>query len=68
MLQNLGIGLVARYAVAKELSNGSLRELLPNWKPYGLFAQTAFAVWKPQIHLPQKIRVFVDFLQARLSQ
>lgn len=68
MLKNVGIGLVARYAVADELSNGSLHELLPSWKPTGYFAQTAFAVWKPQIHLPQKIRVFVDFLQARLAQ
>lgn len=68
ILQNVGIGLVARYAVAKELSNGSLCELLPAWKPTGFFAQTAFAVWKPQIHLPQKTRVFVDFLQARLAQ
>ncbi|MFW9611241.1 MAG: LysR family transcriptional regulator [Fluviibacter sp.] len=68
MLQNVGIGLVARYAVADELSKGSLRVLLPSWKATGLFAQTAFAVWRPQIHLPQKIRVFVDFLQARLAQ
>lgn len=67
MLENLGIGLVARYAVTHELNNGELRELLPTWKPTGSFSQTAFAVWKPQIHLPQKIRVFVDFLQARLS-
>lgn len=68
MLQNVGVGLVARYAVADELQNGRLRELLPGWKPTGSFAQTAFAVWKPQIHLPQKIRVFVDFLQAHLAQ
>ena len=68
MLEGAGVGLVARYAVANELSNGRLRELLPDWKPTGFFAQTAFAVWKPQIHLPQKIRVFVDFLQARLSK
>lgn len=67
MLENLGVGLVARYAVAEELNSGKLRELLPEWKPTGHFAQTAFAVWKPQIHLPQKIRVFVDFLQDRLN-
>lgn len=68
MLENLGVGLVARYAVANELRSGKLCELLPTWKPAGFFAQTAFAVWKPQIHLPQKTRMFVDFLQARLAQ
>lgn len=67
MLAEVGVGLVARYAVAKELNDGRLRELLPKWHPTGFFAQTAFAVWRPQIHLPQKIRVFVDFLQAHLS-
>lgn len=67
ILDDVGVGLVARYAVANELDNDELRELLPNWKATGFFAQTAFAVWKPQIHLPQKIRVFVDFLQAHLS-
>lgn len=67
VLAGVGIGLVARYAVANELSNGSLCELLPDWKPSESFAQTAFAVWKPQNHLPQKIRVFVDFLQNRLG-
>ena len=65
MLENVGIGLVARYAVADQLADGQLRELLPGWKPTGAFAQTAFAVWKPQIHLPQKIRVFVDFLETK---
>lgn len=68
MLESVGVGLVARYAVANELDHGELRELLPSWKATGFFAQTAFAVWKPQIHLSQKIRVFVDFLQARLAQ
>jgi DNA-binding transcriptional LysR family regulator len=68
MLNDIGVGLVASYAVADELSTGKLLKLLPSWKPTGGFAQTAFAVWKPQIHLPQKIRVFVDFLQARLAQ
>ena len=68
MLENVGIGLVARYTVANELRSGKLYELLPTWKPAGFFAQTAFAVWKPQIHLPQKTRVFVDFLQARLAE
>ena len=67
MLENVGIGLVARYAVADQLADGQLRALLSEWKPTGVFAQTAFAVWKPQIHLPQKIRVFVDFLETKLG-
>lgn len=68
MLNDIGVGLVASYAVADELSTGKLLKLLPSWKPTGGFAQTAFAIWKPQVHLPHKVRVFVDFLQDRLTQ
>ena len=68
ILEGTGVGLVARYAVSKELSSGKLHELLPAWKPAGSFTQTAYAVWKQQTHLPQKTRVFIDFLHSRLAQ
>lgn len=68
ILEGTGVGLVARYAVAKELDSGKLHELLPAWRPAGSFTQTAYAVWKQQTHLPQKTRVFIDFLHSRLAQ
>lgn len=67
LLAGVGVGLVARYAVARELRQGSLLALLPEWTPAGPFGQTAFAIWLPQPHLPPKIRVFADFLAARLG-
>lgn len=67
MLAGTGIGLVARYAVAEELHSGKLQQVLPEWCPMGSFTQTAFAIWHPQVHLPPKIRVFVDFLQEALA-
>lgn len=66
VLADLGVGLVARYAVAAEIRQGRLLPLLDDWKPLGPFGPTAFAIWLPQTHLPPKIRVFVDFLAARL--
>lgn len=68
ILAGVGVGLVARYAVAEELRQGCLVALLPGWTPAGPFQQTAFAIWLPQVHLPPKIRVFVDFLAQRLGQ
>lgn len=64
MLDDVGIGLVARYAVEKDLRTGALKEVLLNWTPTGSFNQTAYAIWQPQAHLPSKIRLFVDFLKS----
>lgn len=68
MLDGVGIGLVARYTVAEELRSGSLQRLLPEWQPVGPFGQTAYAIWLPQIHLPPKVRAFVDFMTSRLGR
>lgn len=66
LLAGLGVGLVARYAVADDLRRGTLLPVLGDWRPVGPFGETAFAVWLPQAHLPPKIRAFVDFMAARL--
>ena len=66
LLASMGIGLVWNYAVDREIADGRLIPLLPEWTPVGPFGQTAWAIWLPQTHLPPKIRVFVDFLAERL--
>lgn len=68
LLADLGVGLLWNYAVDREIAAGRLQALLPAWTPVGPFGQTAWAIWLPQPHLPPKIRVFVDFLAARLGE
>ena len=68
LLAGMGIGLVWNYAVDREIADGRLLPLLPDWSPIGPFGQTAYALWLPQTHLPPKIRVFVDFLAERLRE
>jgi DNA-binding transcriptional LysR family regulator len=68
LLAGMGIGLVWNYAVDREIADGRLIALLPEWTPVGPFGQTAYALWLPQSHLPPKIRVFVDFLAERLRE
>ncbi len=68
LLAGMGIGLVWNYAVDREIAEVRLVPLLPEWTPVGPFGQTAYALWLPQSHLPPKIRVFVDFLAARLRE
>lgn len=67
LLADMGIGLIWNYAVDREIADGRLIALLPEWTPVGPFGQTAWAIWLPQTHLPPKIRVFVDFLAERLG-
>jgi hypothetical protein len=68
VLAGMGIGLVWNYAVDREIADGRLLPLLPEWSPIGPFGQTAYALWLPQTHLPPKIRIFVDFLAERLRE
>lgn len=68
LLAGMGIGLVWNYAVDREIADGRLIPLLPDWAPIGPFGQTAWALWTPQRSLPPKIRVFVDFLAERLGE
>lgn len=68
LLAGMGIGLVWNYAVDREIADGQLLALLPDWSPVGPFGQTAYALWLPQAHLPPKVRVFVDFLAERLRE
>jgi len=68
LLAGLGIGLVWNYAVDREIADGRLIPLLPDWSPVGPFGQTAYALWLPQTHLPPKTRVFIDFLAERLRE
>lgn len=64
LLTGEGIGLCPRYAVERELANGSLRLLLQDYldTEYGVYA-----VYSHNRHLAAKVRTFVEFLAARLA-
>lgn len=68
-LQHQGIGLVADFAAAAALANGSLLQLMPGWQltgGYGL--RTAYALYLPSRHLPLKVRTLIDHLVQTGSQ
>ncbi len=56
----LGIALVPRYSVAGDLADGSLVQVLPRHR---VAQRPLFAVYPRGKSVPQKIRVFVDFLR-----
>ena len=60
-LADLGIALVPRYVVAEDLAAGRLVAVLPR---YRTVARPLLAVYPRTSTVPQKVRVFVDFLKA----
>jgi DNA-binding transcriptional LysR family regulator len=61
-LAGLGIALKSTWDVYRELQNGSLVTLLPDYTFYSDVA--IYAVYPHRRFLPAKTRVFVDFLAA----
>ncbi len=56
-----GILQTATFAVAEELADGRLREVLPNWSltPIGIYA-----VYPGREYRPRKVEAFIEFLEG----
>jgi DNA-binding transcriptional LysR family regulator len=59
-LAHLGVALVPRYVVADDLGSGRLVAVMPR---YRAVARPLLAVYPRAASVPQKVRVFVDFLK-----
>ena len=63
MMEGLGLSLMPGWAVANELTNGTLIRVLPQYRvSFTSFENAVYAVYSPNKHLPVKARVFIDFL------
>jgi DNA-binding transcriptional LysR family regulator len=65
--QGLGIALEPTYAVGDDLHRGTLRTVLPGYRPRGRFGNSVFAVYLPTRHVPPKTRAFIDFFIQRFG-
>ena len=63
-LDGVGLALQPSYNVSREISDGRLQVVLPD---YRIGALTLHAVYPHRRQLPAKVRVFVDFLAARFG-
>ena len=63
LLEGLGIRQFPRFFIERELRQGRVVELLPDWESPPL---TISAVFATRQHLAPKVRAFVDFLVERL--
>jgi len=64
VLGGLGIALLPTFIIGKELQAGRLRAVLSDYVPP---EQHVYAVHLPNVHLPPKIRAFIDFLRVRFG-
>ncbi len=63
-LDGLGIGVMPLFICYRELAAGRLRRLLSD---YHTDESTAYALYPSRRHLPQRVRLLIDFLVERLG-
>ena len=65
----LGVALLPRWNVAREIDDGRLRALLDDYQATASqFDIAAWIVYPSRSYLPLKVRVFVDFLMEKLGR
>src|SRR5476649_1030361 len=64
VLQSVGIGLTPLWQVRKEIDQGLLEILLPNYEPLPI---PVYALWHENTAIPARTRAFVDMLRGRIS-
>ncbi len=68
-LSGLGLALLANWSVTEDIRAGRLVRLLPGYRlTNSTFDNGVYALFRHTRMLPQKVRVFVDFLAEALSE
>jgi len=63
-VQNQGIALLPTFIIGKDLQEGQLRTLLPDYPPPSIML---CALYPRHRHLSAKVRLFIELLEARLG-
>jgi DNA-binding transcriptional LysR family regulator len=63
-VQGLGIAMLPTFIVERELQQGLLNVVLPDYHPTGL---SIFVLYPVNRHLSTKVRLLIDFLQERFG-
>lgn len=66
-LQHQGIAVLPDFSVQDCIKQGSLVEVLPQWRNLGIFGDQIYALRPYSPHVPQAIRLFVDYLRTALA-
>ncbi len=63
-LDGMGLAVMPLFICYRELADGRLRTLLPD---YATEESAAYALYPSRRHLPQRVRLLIDFLAERLG-
>jgi DNA-binding transcriptional LysR family regulator len=66
-LQHVGIASLPRFTAHAALQAGQLIAVLPDWQFLNAYAGDAWLLYPPTRHLAPKLRVWIDFLVARIT-
>lgn len=64
VLKGLGISILPMYALNEALADGSIVEVLPGYRLQG---RLVYVLYRFTRYVPNKVRVFIDFLAERLA-
>lgn len=67
MLGGAGIALLPTYVVGADIAGAGAVHLLPDAQPVGPFGDQLYAVYLQNRFLPQKVRVFIDYLLEKIG-
>jgi DNA-binding transcriptional LysR family regulator len=67
MLGGAGIALLPTFVVGDDILAGRAVHILPASNPVGMFGSHVLAVYRENRFLPQKVRVFIDYLLETLG-
>jgi DNA-binding transcriptional LysR family regulator len=66
-LGGLGIALLPDFSAQAALAKGSLKLVLPRWRPVGAFGTHLWAIRPHTAQVPRSVRVLVDWLREALG-
>jgi DNA-binding transcriptional LysR family regulator len=67
VLADQGIALLPDFSSERELEQGRLVQLLPDWQPAGVFGDAIYAIRPYSAYVPKAVRALVDYLRETLK-
>lgn len=65
VMSGVGIALLPRFAVAKDIASRALQRVLPEYEVTGSIGDSLYLIHMPGRYLPAKTSTFIDFLRTQ---
>ncbi|MBB5214222.1 LysR family transcriptional regulator [Parapusillimonas granuli] len=68
VMADQGIALLPDFSAGEDVRVGRLVQLLPQWKPVGVFGDAIYAIRPYSAYVPRAVNAFVQYLKDRLRE